>query len=489
MRKQWPDIITTTNMYHLGFDYLRKLHRFLDSIVAVLVLFVIVVFANLNHLPNDLEEFLALRLTVLNMLKVGVLVWLWPKIFSYFGLYEYRSVRKWQEEIISLLKACTVGSLIVLMFPLINGSENFGLEQVAYFWFTAFVLTATLRLFLRCLIGRDVLYAREAHKILIVGSGQKAMDLYRELFEISPAGYDLVGFVDSNLPAGTTEFVRQNLIGSLSELEEILVGQVVDEVLIALPIKSQYEQIEATIQTCGKVGVEAKFIFDKFSSTYSSPRFERGQTPMLTMKLVADDYRRLIKRTIDVTAALCGLIIVSPLLLTIAIAIRLTSKGPIVFSQDRFGQNKRRFKMYKFRTMVTNAEQLQTKLEEQNEASGPIFKIKNDPRITPLGHFLRKTSLDELPQLFNILRGEMSLVGPRPLPLRDVSNFEAPAQMRRFCVPPGLTCLWQISGRSTLGGEDLVTLDLEYIDKWSLSLDLQILARTVPVVLKGSGAS
>ena len=245
----------------------------------------------------------------------------------------------------------------------------------------------------------------------------------------------------------------------------------------------------ATIQTCGKVGVEAKFIFDKFSSIYSSPRFERGQTPMLTMKLVADDYRRLIKRTIDVTAALCGLIIVSPLLLTIAIAIRLTSKGPIVFSQDRFGQNKRRFKMYKFRTMVTNAEQLQTKLEEQNEASGPIFKIKNDPRITPLGHFLRKTSLDELPQLFNILRGEMSLVGPRPLPLRDVSNFEAPAQMRRFCVPPGLTCLWQISGRSTLGGEDLVTLDLEYIDKWSLSLDLQILARTVPVVLKGSGAS
>ncbi len=477
-------------MYHLGFDYLKRLHRFLDSVVAVLVLFAIIVLANLPQMPNGFEEFLALRLTVLNVLKVGLLMAGWPRLFKYFGLYEYRYCLKWQDEIFRLMQACTCGSFLVMVFSLVSNSDTFQLEQVAYFWLSSFVFTALLRLVIRWLAGRDVLYAREAHKILIVGSGPKAMGLYRELFEITtPKGYEFAGFVDSDLAPSTTEFVREHLIGSLEKLDEILAERVVDEVLIALPIKSQFDQIETAIQTCERVGVESKFIFDTFSSVLARPQFERGNTPMLAMKLVADDYRRLVKRSIDVTAAMCGLIAAAPLMLAIALAIKLTNPGPIFFAQDRIGQNRRRFKMYKFRTMVTNAEALIGQLEAQNEASGPIFKIQNDPRITPLGRLLRKTSLDELPQLINILRGEMSLVGPRPLPLRDVANFEAPAQMRRFCVPPGLTCLWQISGRSTLGGEDLVTLDLEYIDKWSLRLDLQILARTVPVVLKGSGAA
>jgi lipopolysaccharide/colanic/teichoic acid biosynthesis glycosyltransferase len=167
----------------------------------------------------------------------------------------------------------------------------------------------------------------------------------------------------------------------------------------------------------------------------------------------------------------------------------LDGHGPVIFAQERFGFNKRRFRMFKFRTMITDAEALQSTLEDRNEAAGPVFKIKDDPRVTRIGKFLRKTSLDELPQLWNVLRGDMSLVGPRPLPLRDVHRFSESWLMRRFSVRPGVTGLWQVSGRSDLTFSRWVALDLQYIDRWSLGLDLKILAMTVPAVLKGRGAA
>jgi lipopolysaccharide/colanic/teichoic acid biosynthesis glycosyltransferase len=171
------------------------------------------------------------------------------------------------------------------------------------------------------------------------------------------------------------------------------------------------------------------------------------------------------------------------------LAVRLTSPGPVMFSQLRYGRNRRRFRMYKFRTMVEGADAQQSQLEELNEAAGPVFKIRRDPRITPFGAFLRRTSLDELPQLWNVLRGDMSLVGPRPLPLRDVNQFAEGRLMRRFSVLPGITGLWQVSGRSSLAFDEWLRLDLAYIDQWSLTLDLRILARTIPAVLSGRGAS
>jgi lipopolysaccharide/colanic/teichoic acid biosynthesis glycosyltransferase len=181
-------------------------------------------------------------------------------------------------------------------------------------------------------------------------------------------------------------------------------------------------------------------------------------------------------------------VVCAPLMLAIAIAIKLTSRGPVLFTQDRYGYLKRLFRMYKFRTMVAGAEWLQSELETRNEASGPVFKISDDPRLTLVGRFLRRSSLDELPQLWNVLTGEMSLVGPRPLPVRDVGRFVEPWLMRRFSVRPGVTCLWQISGRSNVGFERWIALDLEYIDRWSLGLDFTILLRTVPAVLRGTGA-
>ena len=207
------------------------------------------------------------------------------------------------------------------------------------------------------------------------------------------------------------------------------------------------------------------------------------------MQVTPDDYRLVVKQAFDVLAAAAGLVVLAPLMLVVAVAIKLTSPGPIIYAQDRCGHQKRPFRMFKFRSMVADADTRQRVLEERNEANGPVFKIRNDPRITPLGHLLRRSSLDELPQLWNVLRGEMSLVGPRPLPWRDVRRITRPADMRRFSMRPGLTCLWQVRGRSNLDFDRWVELDLEYIDNWSLALDAQILLKTIPAVLSGNGAT
>ena len=185
-------------------------------------------------------------------------------------------------------------------------------------------------------------------------------------------------------------------------------------------------------------------------------------------------------------------ILLLPVFAIVAILVKLTSRGPVFFVQQRLGLNKRMFQIYKFRTMVVDAEKKLKEVEHLNEVSGPVFKIKNDPRLTPLGRFLRKTSIDELPQLFNVLKGDMSLVGPRPLQVRDYELFNQICkdwQRRRFSVRPGITCLWQVNGRSSVQFEKWMELDLQYIRRWSLWLDLQILIKTIPAVLKGSGAA
>jgi exopolysaccharide biosynthesis polyprenyl glycosylphosphotransferase len=211
---------------------------------------------------------------------------------------------------------------------------------------------------------------------------------------------------------------------------------------------------------------------------------------MLVLKVTPElSWALLLKGVIDRVGALLGILFLSPLLLLIAAVIKVTSPGPVIFKQRRAGLHGKPFTMLKFRSMRAGAETERAALEARNEMSGPVFKIEEDPRITPFGRWLRKSSLDEFPQLFNVLMGQMSLVGPRPLPLYEVDNFELTAYRRRLSMKPGLTCLWQISGRSTLKDfKDWVKLDVQYIDNWSLGLDLKILLKTVPVVLFGIGA-
>jgi exopolysaccharide biosynthesis polyprenyl glycosylphosphotransferase len=254
---------------------------------------------------------------------------------------------------------------------------------------------------------------------------------------------------------------------------------------------SHLNRLQEAIAACETEGVEAWIVADFIRTAIARPDFDVfGTRPMLVFRTTPDiSWALLVKSLLDRSAAFVGLILAAPLFAMIAIGIKLTSPGSVIFRQQRSGKNGRPFTMYKFRSMHSDAAMRQAELAAFNQMTGPVFKIENDPRIFPFGRFLRRTSLDELPQLLNVLRGEMSLVGPRPLPIYEVEQFENTAQRRRLSMKPGLTCLWQVSGRNKVKNfDDWVKLDLQYIDSWSLWLDLTILLRTVPMVLFGSGA-
>jgi exopolysaccharide biosynthesis polyprenyl glycosylphosphotransferase len=252
-----------------------------------------------------------------------------------------------------------------------------------------------------------------------------------------------------------------------------------------------FGQIEKAIQACELEGVEAWLVADFFRTQIARTSFDDfyGRPVLVFRSTPETSWQGLVKLVLDVVLAFIALVLLSPVFLLIALLIKFASPGPILFRQERCGLNGHPFTMLKFRSMVTDAEQRKHEFAALNEMGGPVFKLSNDPRVTPVGRILRRFSLDELPQLFNVLRGEMSLVGPRPLPVDEVERFDDPAHRRRLSVRPGLTCLWQISGRNDVQDfKDWVRLDLEYIDNWSLWLDLKILCRTVPAVLVGTGA-
>jgi exopolysaccharide biosynthesis polyprenyl glycosylphosphotransferase len=324
--------------------------------------------------------------------------------------------------------------------------------------------------------------------VLIVGTGPRALLLGRELAR-AESGDRVVGYLDAQPLSGCSE-LDGHYLGGLQDLERIVLKHAVDEVYVALPMRSHYAEIETALRVCEQTGVRGKWLADIFESARGRRRYEVSERfSVISITGEADHDRLLLKRLFDVIGATVGLLIFFPVLTCAALAIKLTSRGPVLYAQSRLGLYRRQFRMYKLRTMVEDAELLQVDLEHLNEANGPVFKIKDDPRMTRVGRFLRRTSIDEIPQLVNVLRGEMSLVGPRPLPLRDVGRFTEAALVRRFSVRPGLTCLWQISGRNELSFERWMELDMQYIDRWSLTLDLKIIALTIPAVLKATGAN
>jgi exopolysaccharide biosynthesis polyprenyl glycosylphosphotransferase len=276
----------------------------------------------------------------------------------------------------------------------------------------------------------------------------------------------------------------------MSELDAMMAQQAIDEVLVALPNNKYSSLVETIVRRCEEQGVVVRVRTETFNLQIARSYVDELEgVPVVTIRSgPEDDWRLLAKRLIDILGSVALLLILAPLLALVTVLIRLDSPGAIFFTQERIGFNKRRFKLIKFRTMTDGADRQQALLEHLNEAEGPVFKIKNDPRVTRVGKFLRRFSIDELPQLFNVLKGDMSLVGPRPLPVRDVERIDVTSHKRRFSIKPGITCLWQVNGRSDIGFDDWVLLDLEYIDRWSLGLDLRILLKTIPAVLRGPGA-
>lgn len=330
---------------------------------------------------------------------------------------------------------------------------------------------------------------------LLVGDALELAEIARAIEAHESHGMRLLGFVRvSPSPAPETPASQLQLRGSypvytLAELPELLRRHVIDEVIFAVS-KEELEKLEETFLTCEEEGVKTRVLLSFFPHVISKVYLERlGERPLLTFSATPEsEGLLLVKRLLDFVMALGLLALLSPLFLVLALFIKLTSRGPALYRQTRCGLGGRKFRLYKFRSMQPDADLRREELEALNEMDGPVFKIRDDPRCTPIGRFMRKLSLDELPQLINILRGDMSFVGPRPPLPEEVEKYER-WQRRRLRMQPGLTCLWALEGRSQLSFRRWMELDLEYIDNWSLTLDWKILLKTVPVVLLGRGAS
>jgi len=330
---------------------------------------------------------------------------------------------------------------------------------------------------LRFILKSNVARAQYLHRFILAGTEKEIARMRSELH--GDGGVEIVAELDLNR-AGAPELIK--MLHDHSVYGVILSAR-----------HTYFEQIENVIRACELEGVEVWLVADFFATQISRTSFdELAGRPLLIFRSTPESsWHGVAKMSLDFFGGTMLLIVLTviPVIPLIALLIKLTSPGPVLFRQQRSGLNGRPFTLYKFSTMVTNAEQSKHELEAMNEMSGPVFKLAKDPRVTPVGKFLRKYSLDELPQLWNVMRGEMSLVGPRPLPVDEVRRFSDLAHRRRLSVKPGLTCLWQVSGRNQISDfRDWVRLDLEYIDNWSLWLDLRILLLTIPAVFRGTGA-
>jgi exopolysaccharide biosynthesis polyprenyl glycosylphosphotransferase len=323
---------------------------------------------------------------------------------------------------------------------------------------------------------------------LIIGTGKRTQR-FIDLINYNDHERKIIGLIDDDHTKLGENVSGYKVIGALKDLPDILHSNVVDEVVFIVP-RSWLGKIEQVIHSCETEGVRISVAVDFFEPKFSrATQRDVGGLPLLTFESApTKKFPLAIKRLMDILVSAAALIILIPVLAIVAVLIKSTSKGPLFFKQQRCGLNGRRFMLYKFRTMVHDAESRLVELKAHNEMVGPAFKMNNDPRVTKIGKYLRKFSLDELPQLWNVLRGEMSLVGPRPPLPSEVNEYDS-WHRRRLSMRPGLTCLWQVSGRNKITNFDQwMRLDLQYIDNWSTWLDLTILFRTVPVVLFGIGA-
>jgi len=420
------------------------------------------------------------RLLMLGLAPVwGIALW-WTKTTDIRCSYMQMFAR--------YLAAVTIGSAALLGVVAVSDSPFVAPTLITILAITQLVALCAGRYVLVETLAVARRHEQDAHRVVIVGTDEHAVSCADAFRRQSALNVTVLGHVSI---AGEPHSVRAlPPLAELRELEHLLDSQPVDEVVFAVRDRSP-ESLAGALEACANRGVDVLFTVPPAlpqSAKMDVANLSGCRFPLLEFRRTPTDEPYLaLKRAIDVLGSLTLLMVFAPVLLCVAVAIKLSSPGSILFKQERVGRNGRRFVMYKFRSMVADAEARRLHLMHLNEMSGPLFKIKNDPRITRVGSFIRKTSLDELPQLLNVLFGDMSLVGPRPPLPSEVTQYE-PWQRRRLSVKPGLTGLWQVSGRNQVGFEELMRLDLNYIDQWSLWLDVKILFRTVPAVFMKTGA-
>lgn len=424
-----------------------------------------------------------------NLVIAAATIPVWIIFLSFYGSYKDIRTKSLSKEISIVIKAAifaalTLGSFIFI-FKLVLTSRLFVGINI--------LVTATFLMGAKLSLNKffDYIHKRGFNQInlLVVGTGARAREFIKEVKEHANWGLRVVGLIDDEHGMFGKEIEGFRVLGRLQDIPFILHRIVVDRVIFVVP-RLWLNKIDEAILACEREGISTSISMDLYNLRIAQVRqTEFGRFPLLEFETFsAKQWQLFLKRTIDLVFSIILLIIFAPLILITIIAIKSTSEGPILFKQTRSGLNGRRFTLYKFRTMYVGAEMKRRELEKMNEMDGPVFKMKNDPRITKVGRILRKFSIDEIPQLINVLKGDMSIVGPRP-PLPVEVELYKMWQRRRLSLKPGLTCIWQVSGRNKVQFEKWMEMDLDYIDHWSLWLDVKILFKTVFVVLFGYGAS
>lgn len=453
------DVVLTSLAFILAYETRSRLHFehafYLDFPVAVLLLCLSVVF--------------------------------WIAIGYWFNIYEKLDSAHSRVVLRDTFRQCALGAVCVVVTEYTLRLEPYELSRpfVVLFALYAWILLCLFRINAARVIGIVRRRFGTAHFVIVVGSNESARHLGEALERSSDYGVRLIGFLDDE--PGVVKLSRSYDQYPLSGLRELLRAHVIDDIIFAVD-SGRLAEMEDVFLLCDEEGVRTRVVVDFFPHVNSQVYLDRlGTTPLLTFSAAPhDEIRLLAKRATDVLLATAALALLLPVMFLIVLLIKLTSPGPAIFRQERCGLNGRRFVFYKFRSMCDNAEELKSSLMHLNHKS-TAFKIPNDPRLTSIGRFLRKFSVDEWPQLWNVLKGDMSLVGPRPAVPEEVELYQT-WQRRRLRMRPGLTCLWALAGRDKLDFDSWMKMDMQYIDTWSLTLDWNILLRTIPRVLTGRGA-
>ena len=418
---------------------------------------------------------------------VGVLLG-WFFIFNKMIHYNANRFTTVKSQSIEIIKAMSVTSLLLIIAGAIFYVQMVTPLVVTFFWLVSIAMLISSRIILRMMLRSLRSHGKNARHLLIVGQTEKSVDLASRIQQQQELGYIIEGYLTK--PGEPGDESKGKVLGEVSDLRAILEKGLIDEVMFCLPLRQNFATACEVIGLCDDLGKVARVVPEALDVTALSRTQIEDFNGVSIITFFRENllFHLFVKRVIDFVGSALLLLLLSPLLGLTALLIKLTSPGPVFFAQERIGMNKRIFKLLKFRSMVVDAEARKKDLAHLNEMDGPVFKIRNDPRITKIGAIIRKLSIDELPQLINVLKGEMSLVGPRP-PLPDEVDRYDWSDRRRLSIRPGITCLWQVRGRNQLTFEEWMELDREYIDNWSTWLDLKILLMTIPVVLFGKGAS
>jgi exopolysaccharide biosynthesis polyprenyl glycosylphosphotransferase len=409
-------------------------------------------------------------------------------LFVAQGLYTHKSGETWVDEFQRVVSGTATGIVALVVFYFFYRPNVY---SRLVFFYAAVLIVAALgfnRVLKYLALDRLRRIGVGVERVVIVGAGEVGRAVMRAIVAHPELGYQIVGFVDDDPERGATNLGRITGLGPISSLPRIIQERHVDEVLVTLPWK-YHRQILTVVDECQQRQVRARVVPDLFQMSLSRLDFrDLDGIPLLGVRDThISDFDRAIKRLLDIIGGVLGLLVLAVIFVPVAIAIKLDSPGPILYAQERVGRGGRRFRIYKFRSMRADADEQLESLRSHNEADGPLFKMKEDPRCTRVGRVLRKLSLDEWPQFINVLKGEMSVVGPRPNRPSEVAEYK-PWHRRRLDVKPGVTGLWQVGGRSEVPFDEMVLLDIYYIENWSVGLDLKVILRTIPHILFGRGA-